>query len=209
MTTTTNYPHSGHLCHHAYVLPKIHELLAGHKGPRLIDVGCGNGSASQELAARGGFDVTAIDNSETGIAVAKQTYPNVNFAVADCYDDLTAKYGKFPLVVSLEVVEHLYDPKLFIRRVCDLLEPGGMVVLSTPYNGYIKNVALALLNRFDRHLDPLWDHGHIKFWSIDTLRKLLEEGDLINIRFYRVGRIAALAKSVIVTARRSKPNGKR
>jgi 2-polyprenyl-6-hydroxyphenyl methylase/3-demethylubiquinone-9 3-methyltransferase len=52
----------------------------------------------------------------------------------------------------------------------------------------------------DRHYTALWDHGHIKFWSIPTLTTLLTEAGFQTIRFHRVGRIPALAKSMIAVA---------
>ena len=54
----------------------------------------------------------------------------------------------------------------------------------------------------DPHFTALWDHGHIKFWSMKTLRELLIEAGFVDIRFERVGRVPALAKSMIAIARK-------
>ena len=83
-----------------------------------------------------------------------------------------------------------------------LLEPGGTAIVSTPYHGYWKNLALALSGKMDAHFTALWDYGHIKFWSVATLTRLLAEAGFVDIRFQRVGRIPALAKSMIAIARR-------
>ena len=48
-------------------------------------------------------------------------------------------------------------------------------MVTTPYNGYLKNVALAVSGSMDRHWTVLWDGGHIKFWSQKTLAALLLE----------------------------------
>jgi fructose-1,6-bisphosphatase/inositol monophosphatase family enzyme len=74
--------------------------------------------------------------------------------------------------------------------------------VSTPYHGYWKNLALALAGKLDNHFTALWDHGHIKFWSIATLRHLLQEAGFQSIAFHRVGRIPLLAKSMIAVARK-------
>lgn len=105
-------------------------------------------------------------------------------------------------VVSLEVVEHLYDPRCDARRMFDLVRPGGVIILSTPYQGYLKNVALPLTGRMDDHFTALWDGGNIKFWSVKTLTTLLVEAGFTNFSFQFAGRFPALAKSMIVTARR-------
>lgn len=53
----------------------------------------------------------------------------------------------------------------------------------------------------DQHFTALWDHGHIKFWSRNTLSILLAEAGFQNIGFHRVGRIPPLAKAMIAVAR--------
>jgi len=56
---------------------------------------------------------------------------------------------------------------------------------------------LALTGKMDKHFTVLWDHGHIKFWSMATLSELLREAGFQQIRFLRVGRVPVLAKSMI------------
>ncbi len=70
-------------------------------------------------------------------------------------------------------------------------------ILSTPYHGYWKNLALALTGKMDAHFTALWDGGHIKFFSLPTLETVLREAGAQKISFRRVGRIAPLAKSMI------------
>jgi 2-polyprenyl-6-hydroxyphenyl methylase/3-demethylubiquinone-9 3-methyltransferase len=54
--------------------------------------------------------MVTLDASESGIEIAKINFPNVIFHLDSVYTDLASKYGKFDVVVSLEVIEHLYDP---------------------------------------------------------------------------------------------------
>ena len=89
------------------------------------------------------------------------------------------------------------EPRAFARTFLSLIAPGGIGIVSTPYHGYLKNVALALTGHMDRHFTALWDGGHIKFFSIETLGTLLREGGATDIRFERVGRIPQLAKSMM------------
>jgi 2-polyprenyl-6-hydroxyphenyl methylase/3-demethylubiquinone-9 3-methyltransferase len=166
---------------------------------RIFELGCGNGAFAAELA-RQGYSVTAVDPSESGIAIARQHHPGMDFQTASAYDPLRDRFGSFPVVVSLEVVEHLYAPRTFARGIYELLEPGGVAVLSTPYHGYLKNLALAVTGKLDAHFSPLWDHGHIKFWSMDSLGRLLHESGFSRVTFQRVGRIPSLAKSMIAVA---------
>ena len=194
---------------HAYLLPTLFRLLDGFwlgdghgdGQRRLFELGCGNGSVANVLAQRG-WDVTGVDPSVEGIDQARAAYPGLRLECGSAYDDLASRYGQFPVVLSLEVVEHVYAPRDYARTVFDLLSPGGVAIVSTPYHGYWKNLALALTGRMDRHFTALWDHGHIKFWSMATLGELLREAGFADVRFERVGRVPALAKSMIALARR-------
>jgi SAM-dependent methyltransferase len=168
---------------------------------RIFDLGCGNGSIAALLAQRG-HDVQGVDPSSSGIAAAQKTYPFLRLEVGSAYDDLASKFGSFPLVVSLEVVEHVYSPRDYARTLFDLVAPGGHAIVSTPYHGYWKNVALALSGKMDDHFTALWDHGHIKFWSIRTLDTLLREAGFHSIGFQRLGRFPPLAKTMMAIARK-------
>jgi hypothetical protein len=61
----------------------------------------------------------------------------------------------------------------------------------------MKNLIMALTGTLDRHFTALWDHCHIKLWSKKTLSILLREAGFTQIAFLRVGRIPALAKSMM------------
>jgi len=93
-----------------------------------------------------------------------------------------------------------------MRVRCSSSSWGGTAIVSTPYHGYWKNLALAVTGRMDAHFTALWDHGHIKFWSIATLGELLREAGFVDIRFERLGRVPALAKSMIAVAKRPAQN---
>ena len=100
-------------------------------GVRLLDIGCGGGLAAEALA-KAGFDVTGIDAAEDVIAAARAHAgpggPSYRVAAAE---DLLAEGLRFPIVVALEIVEHVTDPAAFVRMLTGLLEPGGLLFLST------------------------------------------------------------------------------
>jgi len=192
---------------HAYLWgPTLQVLLSsfGNSQPRRVfDLGCGSGAFANKLAAQG-FEVHGVDPSLSGIEIARKAYPEISFDMGSTEEDLAGRFGKFQAVTSLEVVEHVYAPRQFAARVFDLLEPGRIAVISTPYHGYWKNLAIALLNKSDWHHTALWDNGHIKFWSTKTLGQLLAEAGFQDVKFLRVGRIPPLAKSMIAIARKPK-----
>jgi 2-polyprenyl-3-methyl-5-hydroxy-6-metoxy-1,4-benzoquinol methylase len=172
-------------------------------GARVLDAGCGNGHLTARLAAEG-FQIAGFDASLSGIELARSAHPDIRFEVASAYDDLRARFdGEFDACVCVEVIEHLFDPRSFVKRIFEVLRPGGIFVVSTPYHGTAKYLALALMGRMDAHLGALWDGGHIKFWSRKTLTYLLCESGFEVLRFQGAGRVPLLWKSMVMTARKA------
>ena len=186
-----------------YIWGPVCDILSRYHVPdkRVFEIGCGNG-ATANMLSRLGYDVNGIDPSESGIKVANKEYSHLKLFIGNAYDDLVSKYGTFSIVISLEVIEHCFYPRKFIKTFFDLLSDGGLGIISTPYHGYIKNIALAVLGKMDEHFSPLWDGGHVKFFSEKTLRTLLKETGFKGISFVRVGRIPLLAKSMIAVVRK-------
>jgi 2-polyprenyl-3-methyl-5-hydroxy-6-metoxy-1,4-benzoquinol methylase len=203
--TGYRYMESGLNQSHVYLLPAVSRVLdkltVRPRARRLFELGCGNGSVAYELTRRG-WDLTGVDSSAEGIEQAHAAHPALKLARGSAYDDLATQYGQFPVVLSLEVVEHVYAPRRYVRTVFDLLTAGGTAIISTPFHGYWKNLALALTGTMDDHFTALWDDGHIKFWSKRTLSMLLEEAGFVSVRFELTGRIRPLAKSMIAIARK-------
>lgn len=187
---TSEAPHT-----HSYLMPCVLRMLERHsKSRRVFELGCGNGAYAAQLASVG-YDVTGVDPSSDGISFAAGN--GLNLSVGSSEEDLAARFGTFDTVLSLEVAEHVFSPKLFASRIHDLLEPGGNAIISTPYHSYLKNLALAVSGKMDFHFTALWEGGHIKFWSRDTLGQLFASAGMREVDFERVGRIPPLAKSMV------------
>ena len=188
---------------HSYLYPTLYKMLEEHKGKRMLDVGCGNGVTVCRLL-EGGFDVYGIDASETGIDIAKRKYPN-RFFVQDVLrehlpDELS--HYEFDVLISIEVIEHIYMPGIYMKFIRNCLgRNGGELIISAPYHGYLKNLVLAITGRMDNHFTALWDGGHIKFWSKKTLSTLLMEHGFEVTEFRGSGRLPYLWKSMFIRAR--------
>jgi 2-polyprenyl-3-methyl-5-hydroxy-6-metoxy-1,4-benzoquinol methylase len=181
--------------------PVLEELKLRVPRGRILDLGCGNGAFANRLASLG-YEVVGIDPSESGITQAKQSQTGVRFEVGSAYDDLSGQFGQFDGIVSLEVVEHLYSPVVFAKNLSLLLRPGAFALISTPYHGYLKNLVLAVTGKMDDHFTALWEHGHIKFWSVKTLSELLRSNGLQVDKYLFAGRFKYLAKSMIAVAQK-------
>jgi 2-polyprenyl-3-methyl-5-hydroxy-6-metoxy-1,4-benzoquinol methylase len=198
------FPNADPMSSGPYLLRPVMKL-AGDLPPsaRVLDVGCGNGYWAG-LFQRRGCAVVGIDPSPTGIAIARATYPAGRFEQAGIASDtLTVlEESPFDLVVSTEVIEHLYDPPSFAAGCFAALRPGGRIVVSTPFHGRLKDLALAVTGKLDGHHDALRVGGHIKFFSRATLERLLLEAGFCNVRFVGAGRVPHLWKSMVLAADR-------
>ncbi|KAF8892296.1 S-adenosyl-L-methionine-dependent methyltransferase [Infundibulicybe gibba] len=105
------------------------------RGLDVLDVGCGGGLLSESLA-RIGANTIGIDASKSNIAIAK------HHAAADpklskltylhgTAESLLTEPKRFDVVCSMEVIEHVDNPTMFLNTCADLLKPGGHLFLST------------------------------------------------------------------------------
>ncbi len=114
-------------------------------GTRVLDVGCGNGAVCGEFIRRG-CEVVGIDLSEQGIAIARATYPQGRFELIGADATILERLNEtaFDIVVSTEVVEHLYAPREWARGCFAAVRPGGKFICTTPYHGYLKNLLISI-----------------------------------------------------------------
>lgn len=185
----------------------LHDPVLKSVGPlrptdRVLDVGCGNGHWAGVFAALVG-DVVGVDPSPSGVELARQSVPNGRFEQMPAVPDLRERLGESPfdIVLSLEVVEHVYSPRSWATACFMALKPGGLLVCSTPYHGYLKKLSISVVGGWDRHWQPLNEGGHIKFWSPRTLTRLLSGAGFEVVRVRGAGR-PWLWKSMVISARR-------
>jgi SAM-dependent methyltransferase len=99
---------------------------------KVIDLGCGNGYGSAELAKKA-ESVVGVDISESAIVEAKELYQaaNLQYQVGSL-DQLPFADGSFNLGVCFEVIEHLDNFRALLAEAKRVLAPGGQLIISTP-----------------------------------------------------------------------------
>ena len=158
-----------------WIVERAERRLGALDGVRLLDVGCGAGLAAEALARRG-CDVLGIDAAVDVIDVARahggETGPAYRVATAE---DLLAEGQRFQVITALEVIEHVPDPAAFVRVLVRLLEPGGLLFLST-LNRTRRSFLVAKLGaEYVLRLLPAGTHDWRRFISPPELASLLRD----------------------------------
>ncbi len=177
-------------------LTLLHKILNGTV-ERMLEVGCGHGCNVDGLRPHARL-ITAVDVASKPLDLAAKAYPECSFLQTGG-GALPFRDGSFDAVVSFEVIEHVLDVDLWVAEISRVLKPGGVFVLSTPYHGTLKNLALAL-HGFERHYAP--NGPHIRFFTVRSLRKTLENHGLAWRRLWKLGRFWPLEMDMMVDCRK-------
>lgn len=147
------------------IVAALGRFLAGKR--RVLDYGCGTGYLLPELCRLGG-QVAGADFSPASVAAANAKHGGLpNFQGVSVLDDLLSGDQRFDAIVSVEVVEHLYDEQLeqMFAALRALLEPGGTLVLTTPNDEDLKaNELYCPLSDVVYHR-----YQHVRSWTAATL----------------------------------------
>ncbi|MDE0805273.1 MAG: class I SAM-dependent methyltransferase [Acidimicrobiales bacterium] len=183
-----------------HLIEPLLDALDGTDG-WIADLGCGPGALTAPIADRFNGRVVGIDGSPPRLERARAAHPEIEFHLADFHEPLPSELqGRFDVAVSTEVIEHLLLPRALFRAARDT--GADRLVLTTPYHGYWKNLALAVTGKFDEHWEVHKDYGHVKFFSVDTITKMADEEGWRVETVRRLGRIAPLAMSMLIDFRR-------
>jgi 2-polyprenyl-6-hydroxyphenyl methylase / 3-demethylubiquinone-9 3-methyltransferase len=149
-------------------------------GLRILDIGCGGGILSEPLA-RLGAQVVGADPSEANIAVAKMHAADASVIVdyrATSAEALADTGERFDVVLAMEVVEHVADVGLFIKRCAEMVDSGGLMITAT-INRTLKSFALAIVGaEYVLRWLPRGTHQWDKFVTPNELEAVLERHGL-------------------------------
>ncbi len=167
-------------------------------GEEVLDVGCGRGETTAGIAAAG-FKVTGMEISPVALAQAREKYRDLSFTEGSLEEPLPFPPESFDAVFAGETLEHLMEPVLALRHIHRVLRPRGKLVVTVPYHGFLKNLAITLFG-FYVHYHPL--SFHVRFFTPRTLSETLRHSDFAPYRVQYMGRLPLLWKTMMMAARR-------
>jgi 2-polyprenyl-6-hydroxyphenyl methylase / 3-demethylubiquinone-9 3-methyltransferase len=150
------------------------------KDLRILDIGCGGGILSEPLA-RLGATMVGADPAQENVAAARVHAAQGGLAIdyrATTAEALADAAERFDIVLAMEVVEHVADVKLFVRRCAEMVKPGGLMIAAT-INRTMKSFALAIVGaEYVLRWLPRGTHQWDKFVTPDELEIAMERADL-------------------------------
>ncbi len=163
-----------------YIKPPLETLFRRHLSPgnRCLDLGCGDGRTCGTWLTNRGYTYVGVDVSETAVRSAQQA--GLDAVRIDDAAQLPFADGSFDAVISVEVLEHLFDPKAAAAEMFRVLQPGGRAIITVPNVAYWRRrLELLLLGRWNPMGDEKgarepWRDPHIRFFNASSLHHMLQ-----------------------------------
>ena len=160
------------------------------RGKRVLDVGCLGGQVSR-LIRDSNNEVMCIEANAKAAEVARSR--GLDVLVANVEDGIPCESASFDAICAAEIVEHLYDTKMFFQEAARVLRAHGVFVFTTPNLNSIENrIRVArghYLGMAGAYPEDHWG-GHIRVFNLEKIEELCgQTGFMIE----KVGGIPALA----------------
>ncbi len=159
---------------------KLNNKVRPLRGIDVLDIGCGGGLLSEPIS-RLGANVMGIDASEKNINVAKLHAKKNKLKIKYFYaspENLKIK-KKFDVVLNMEIVEHVEDLNLFIKKSSELLNKNGLMFIAT-LNKTLKSYVFAIIGaEYILNWLPIGTHDWEKFVKPEKLIELTKRNNLI------------------------------
>jgi len=143
-----------------------HEPQGSGRGKRLLDIGCGRGDKLTDFQKRE-FEVYGIDVSQSAINYARQ-HVEGHFQIGT-FEQAEYEPNFFDVIRFDNVLEHIYEPKVFLTKVLILLKPDGFAY------GFVPNGIGPTMRWMKQYSINSWVPFHINLFTERSLKRLANE----------------------------------
>lgn len=165
----------------------------------IVEIGCGHGLISGYVHSAG-KKIEACDISNVSLNYARKKFPRINFFIHDIEKSPLKK--KYDGIILFGILEHLFDYDIAIRNVYKSLNENGLIFIQIPCITWIRARLRFLFGNIEGELT--WK-PHIRFFSVKTIRGLLEESNFEIVRVYGIGKLSlfpSLCGTMLIVARK-------
>lgn len=150
------------------------------QGGRVLDVGCASGGLLELLRDRASHRA-GLELSESAARAARAHADEVHCGrIEDA--ELPFAPDSFDVVILADVLEHLPDSAAGLRRALSFARPGGMLIVSVPNIAHWQARLELLRGRWPSRESGTFDSGHLRFFTIDSLSRMLVDGGLREVQ---------------------------
>ena len=142
---------------------RLRRITRWVRGGRFLDVGSNHGYMT-DVAAAAGFVATGLEINPALVRRAQELFPGRNF-VASPIETFDSDGVLFDAVYCSEVIEHVVDPRAFLRAIARLMHPGGVLLLTTPHIREYRRIGYRKMKAPD----------HKIYFNNANIRRLLDE----------------------------------
>ncbi|AXS39878.1 class I SAM-dependent methyltransferase [Breoghania sp. L-A4] len=173
--TNPMYSEESSLIYQKSVYEYVKSFIELEEPSSILDVGCGLGYKLEKYILPTGIGITGVDQAET-IELCRKRNQTIHWVEDDIEQPHADLGSRFNLVISADVIEHLFDPDCLIDYIRKWAAPGAHIVLSTPERD---------LRRGPADMGPPANRSHVREWNEAEFKEYLTEQRL-DIVDYRI-----------------------
>lgn len=186
---------------YVYKVDLIKKLTPREKNLKVLDYGCGKGDiAKAVLSVNPSLKMTGVDVSKVAVRAAKKKMQGHIFRTITPDKKFPFKDNSFDFVMSLDVLELVYDTEFVFKELARVLKKDGKLLITLPYYGVLKNIVIALV-AFNDVYNPR--SPYIRFYTKKNLIIELQAANFSLVTFGYFGRFFPFPRGMYCICKKS------